>query len=112
MLDADGVPIKVGDTVYTLKGKELVVESIHANEYCAEGEEPEHLIWCGEYVKDTYPLHHIANQLTHRKPDTQEAINHDAMLMISESFFDKRRDEFEDRVFTLLERQRKLMGDE
>lgn len=43
-------------------------------------------------------------------PDTQEAIDTDAMLLVSESFFDQRRDEFEDRVFDLLRRQRKLLG--
>lgn len=73
VLDADGVPIKVGDTVYTVKGKELVVKDIQRN-FFEDGEEPEHLVWCGEYIKEGYPLHQIANQLTHREPDTKESV--------------------------------------
>lgn len=92
VLDADGVPIKVGDVVYTPQGKALVVSRLDAPYVCnKEG------ITRADYV-------------THRKPDTQEAINHDAALLVSESFFDQRRDEFEDRVFDLLKRQRKLLG--
>lgn len=94
VLDADGVPIKVGDVVYTPQGKALVVSRLDAPYVCnKEG------ITRADYV-------------THRKPDTQEAINHDAALLVSESFFDQRRDEFEDRVFDLLKRQRKLLGGE
>lgn len=94
VLDADGVPIKVGDTVYTPQRKALVVLRLDAP-----------YVWSKEGLTR-------ADYVTHRKPDTQEAINHDAMLMISESFFDQRRDEFEDRVFDLLKRQRKLLGGE
>lgn len=104
VLDADGVPIMVGDTVW-YGGKELVVKSIHANEYCAEGEEPEHLVWCGEYVKDTYPLHHIADQLTHRKPDTFESV---AAEMLAEIDGNDNGPEIDG----YLARFRKLMGGE
>lgn len=103
VLDADGVPIKVGDTVWhEADGSELTVVGFR--------DEKED----GEVMVDVEGKWFCVRQfsLTHRKPDTQEAINHDAALLVSESFFDQRRDEFEDRVFDLLKRQRKLMGGE
>ena len=98
VLDADGVPIKVGDTVYYTQPSaytegERIVDTIVGKE----------VHFTNGYWAD--PAH-----LTHHKPDTQEAINQDAALLVSESFFDQRRDEFEDRVFDLLKRQRKLLG--
>lgn len=105
VLDADGVPIKVGDTVYHEDEGECVVERI----YRQNGDTLLDLNICGSILN-------MANvkpaEVTHRKPDTQEAINQDAALLVSESFFDQRRDEFEDRVFDLLKRQRKLLGGE
>lgn len=105
VLGADGVPIKEGDTVYHEDEGECVVERI----YRQNGDTLLDLDVCGA-------IWNVANvkpaEVTHRKPDTQEAIDHDAALLVSESFFDQRRDEFEDRVFDLLKRQRKLLGGE
>ena len=100
VLDADGVPIKVGDTVWHGHNVPLEVTKV-----CAD------VVWLN-LINGKAEVRVDPHTLTHRKPDTQEAINHDAMLMISESFFDQRRDEFEDRVFDLLKRQRKLLGGE
>lgn len=103
VLDADGVPIKEGDTVYHEDEGECVVERI----YRQNGDTLLDLDVCGASwnTANVKPA-----EVTHRKPDTQEAINQDAALLVSESFFDQRRDEFEDRVFDLLKRQRKLLG--
>ena len=73
VLDADGVPIKVGDTVYAPNGEELTVKHVEYND-CCDDEKPEHYVWCGKYIKEGYPLHHIASDLTHRKPDTLESV--------------------------------------
>ena len=102
VLDADGVPIKVGDTVwYEIAKEPLFVDCIDPSgsldlTYEKGG-------WGGYACVPP-------DKVTHRKRDTQEAIDTDAMLLVSESFFDQRRDEFEDRVFDLLRRQRKLLG--
>lgn len=103
VLDADGVPIKVGDTVYRIGEHPLSGERTVDK---TEGE--------GDFARVWFDNGHwgYAKLVTHRKPDTQEAIDHDAALLVSESFFDQRMDEFEDRVFDLLERQRKLLGGE
>lgn len=103
VLDADGVPIKVGDTVWNVEsGKRYEVLKLPAkNSY-------QSIAVRGEDGTDGFD----PTCLTHRKPDTQESIDADAMFLVSESFFDQRRDEFKDRVFDLLARQRKLLGAE
>lgn len=104
VLDADGVPIKVGDTVYSNGG-------LFVNEFIVKGFSPAmHVI--AKWPAFNESMIAPGYKFTHRKPDTQEDIDADAQLLISESFFDSRRDMFEDRVLDLLKRQRKLLGGE
>lgn len=72
VLDADGVEIKVGDTVYTRKGEERIVKEINFD----DDECPEHTVWCGEY-KFGYRLVYIADDLTHTMPDSWERLEED-----------------------------------
>ena len=67
-LDADGVPIKVGDTVYP--GNGTVAEGRTVKRVQSW---PSHRIYFDEVPTWTDPKY-----LTHRKPDTQEAIEEDA----------------------------------
>ena len=112
VLDADGVPIKVGDTVwYTdeLPTKKFVGDRCTVKTI--------------ERIRDRYSIK-VLNEdrgyfqydltgkfLTHRKPDTQEDINTEAVrianLVESDCFT-----EVLDGINALLERQRKLMGGE
>lgn len=102
VLDADGVPIKVGDTVWTTYlGTKIKVAKIHRdNVYSIESEDA-----------DEFSGWYKANELTHRKPDTQEAINTEAVrianLVETDCFT-----EVLDGINALLERQRKLLGGE
>lgn len=61
VLDADGVPIKAGDTIYDIEtGTAILIDYIDNGYACADS------------------LHLHPKNLTHRKPDTQEAIEEDA----------------------------------
>lgn len=109
VLDADGVPIKVGDTVYK------VGEHPISGERTVKSVEPGR-VWFAENLSWAYP-----SGLTHRKPDTQEAIDDDLTLPPWE-YCERHGIEIEsgsDEATTveamcrhLLERQRKLMGGE
>lgn len=70
VLDADGVPIKVGDTVYSNGG-------LFVNEFIVKGFSP---AMCVIAKSPTFNGSMIApgDKFTHRKPDTQEAIDADA----------------------------------
>lgn len=74
-LDADGVPIKVGDTVYFVDGdaRPLTVERIDAN----GGEPAVDLVYAGQILR-----WHSANpeKLTHERPDSWEKLEEDAKL--------------------------------
>lgn len=67
VLDVDGVPIKVGDTVWDGKGNSHEVISIESRD------EDEQIVWCGEYL-GSIKFCYVANELTHRKPDTFESV--------------------------------------
>ena len=85
VLDADGVPIKVGDTVYLLPGdwcdvfpclgyhggEELEVFSLNANH--VEGG-----IGCRDTRRPRCTCYPQSSQLTHERPDTWERIEEDA----------------------------------
>ncbi|WP_417060324.1 hypothetical protein [Ellagibacter isourolithinifaciens] len=75
VLDADGVPIKVGNTVYFVdgNGRALIVERIDAN----DGEPAVDLVYAGERIH-----WHSANpeKLTHERPDSWKRIEEDAKL--------------------------------
>ena len=91
VLDADGVPVKVGDTVYGLRFGACrgEVKSVH----CAG----EQLPFPGATRRPDSPFAvfdkgggkegwDFANQLTHRKPDTMEAIDADVEKTACEYF--------------------------
>ena len=70
VLDADGVEIRVGDTVWVVGDAwpSMKVLEIQPDD---DPDVPEHLVWCGEMCGE--PLNdtkkwRIANQLTHRAP--------------------------------------------
>ena len=75
VLDADGVQIKVGDTVYFVDGdaRPLTVERIDAN----GGEPAVDLVYAGQILR-----WHSANpeKLTHERPDSWEKLEEDAKL--------------------------------
>lgn len=84
VLDADGVPIKVGDTVWSIDGDgPLTVESVRPDD---DTDKPEDIVWCGEWLYDKLAnqtiaaKHRIADQLTNTKPeiDSWERIEEDA----------------------------------
>lgn len=112
VLDADGVPIKVGDTVWPVRGgKEGTVWKIVSNSVMLEDS----------------GVVFSSGMLTHRKPDTQEAIDED-MALGSYEYLKKHglilvkadgetKKEFKQRVRIahrqhILGRQRKLLGGE
>ena len=75
VLDADGVPIKVDDTVYFVNGngRALIVERIDAN----GGEPAVDLVYTGERIH-----WHSANpeKLTHECPDSWEQLSNDTRM--------------------------------
>lgn len=72
VLDADGVPIHVGDTVYSQDGKSFTVQEI-----MVDYDDDELTVFCGEYHKG-FKVWRIATDLTHEQPDTLERIEEDA----------------------------------
>lgn len=114
VLDADGVPVKVGDTVWFPREKEpLFVNRIHPSgqldlTYELGG-------WGGfGFV--------LPSEVTHRKPDTQEAIDDDATVpaavyCVRHGLVESDTDVddatlLELHILDLLARQRKLLGGE
>lgn len=73
VLDADGVEIKLGDTVYDAKGEGHIVKEV----YFDDDESHEHTVWFGEF-KSGIPVVYIADQLTHTRPDSWERLEEDA----------------------------------
>ena len=109
VLDADGVPIKVGDTVWNVEsGKRYEVLELPAkNAY-------QSVAVRGEDGTDGFD----PARLTHRKPDTQEAINEDCWLD-AKDYCEKHNVKTEwpkhygkAKCEHLLARQRKLLGGE
>lgn len=72
VLDADGVPIHVGDTVYSQDGKSFTVQEI-----MVDYDDDERTVFCGEYHKG-FKVWRIATDLTHKQPDTLERIEEGA----------------------------------
>ena len=119
VLDADGVPIKVGDTVWNIStGKKYEVLKLpRKGSY-------QSVMVRGEDGADGFD----PDRLTHRKPDTQEAINADAAKRSCQYFGTQKCRECPQghvdgsdvdydecciaQIRDLLERQRKLMGGE
>lgn len=102
VLDADGVPIKVGDTVYDSK-YEFKVTRITED---------------GLLIFNNPALAHYPDDYTHRKPDTQEDIDEDCWLD-AKDYCEKHNVKTEwpkhygkAKCEHLLARQRKLLGGE
>lgn len=83
VLDADGVPIEVGDTVYFAdgNGSALIVERIDAN----GGEPAVDLVYAGERTH-----WHSANpeNLTHERPDSWERLEEDAYHLVMSEYLE------------------------
>ena len=83
VLDADGVPIEVGDTVYFVDGcgSSLIVERIDAN----GGEPAVDLVYSGERIH-----WHSANpeKLTHERPDSWEQLEKDAYHLVMSEYLE------------------------
>ena len=82
VLDADGVEIKVGDTVYELEtGEEYKVERVFSG--ATDPDFPDHTIRCNK-VAD--PITHVfkPDQLTHTRPDNWERLEEDAVKVVCE----------------------------
>ena len=84
VLDADGVPIKVGDTVYFVDGdaRALTVECIDAN----GGEPAVDLVYAGQILR-----WHSANpeKLTHERPDSWRLWGEDLDMAVKFGEVDK-----------------------
>lgn len=74
-IDADGVLIKAGDTVYDAKGEGHIVKEV----YFDDDESHEHTVWCGEF-KSGIAVVYIADQLTHTRPDSWQRLEEDATM--------------------------------
>jgi len=105
VLDADGVPSKVGDTVYDVRDGGAV-------EFQVSHIEDADMV-CLNNAHQVYGYH-----LTHRKPDTQESIDADCMLD-AKDYCEKHGIKAEHpkhygkaKCEHLLQRQRKLLGGE
>lgn len=78
VLDADGVPVKVGDTVYLTVGEITISEGRTVKRIKSW---PSYKVFFEETPAWAY-----ASDLTHRKPDTQEAIDADVCKTACEYF--------------------------
>lgn len=67
VLDADGVEIKVGDTVYEPNGQSGIVTAVHPSSRCVDLRQD----GCDSYAMDT-------KRLTHTRPDSWERLEEDA----------------------------------
>lgn len=67
VLDADGVEIKVGDTVYEPNGQSGIVTAVHPSTRCVDLRQD----GCDSYAMDT-------KRLTHTRPDSWERLFADA----------------------------------
>lgn len=67
VLDADGVEIKVGDTVYEPNGQSGIVTAVHPSTRCVDLRQD----GCDAYAMDT-------KRLTHTRPDSWERLEEDA----------------------------------
>lgn len=67
VLDADGVEIHLGDTVYELDGQSGIVIAVHPSTRCVDMRQGHHVSCC----MDT-------SRLTHTRPDSWERLEEDA----------------------------------
>lgn len=116
VLDADGVEIKVGDTVYELEtGEEYKVERVFSG--ATDPDFPDHTIRCNK-VADCITHVFKADQLTHTRRDSWERLEEDAESIrqtiacnfgdFSPSDFKQSGDSLQDRVIDLIRRAKAL----
>ena len=87
VLDADGMEIKVGDTVYELEtGEKYKVERVFSG--ATDHDFPDHTIRCNK-VADLITHVFKPDQLTHTRPDSWERLESDAALSPAD-YIDKR----------------------
>lgn len=85
-LDADGVPIKVGDTVYWMREGEP-----------APGHAPvavEGIVDCERFISDERDGTRKGKMYTHRKPDSWEKLEEDAKMVKACDYAHAPRDEY------------------
>lgn len=84
VLDADGVPIKVGDTVYCTSPYQNDGVPMRVSEIEPDGDDDasKDLVWCGDESDIGIKVYRIACDLTHTKPepDSWERIEKDVEL--------------------------------
>ena len=118
VLDADGVEVHVGDTVFEREtGEEYKVERVFSG--APDPDFPDHAIRCNK-VAD--PIMHVfkPDQLTHTRPDSWERLEEDAESIrqtiacnfgdFSPSDFKQGGDSLQDRVSDLVRRAKALAG--
>lgn len=111
VLDADGVEIKVGDTVWDDDGVEMTVMSL-------VGELPGHVTTHSKNPPATYSIN--PKRLTHTHPDSWERLEEDAESIrqtiarnfgdFSPSDFKQSGDSLQDRVSDIVRRAKALAG--
>lgn len=84
VLDADGVEIEAGDTVYEPNGQSGIVTAVHPSSRCVNLRQD----GCDAYAMD-------AKRLTHTRPDSWERLEEDAVKVVCE-YADAVPDEFGD----------------
>lgn len=101
VLDADGVPIKVGDTVWDDSGVEMTVMSL-------VGELPGHVT---THSKIPPARHSISAKLiTHTRPDSWEQLEEDAREFARDNQLPHDVDQMERDAVDLIRRAKKLAG--
>ena len=101
VLDADGVEIKVGDTVWDDDGVEMTVMSL-------VGELPGHVTTHSKNPPATYSINPM--RLTHARPDSWERLEEDAREFARDNQLPHDVDQMERDAVDLIRRAKKLAG--
>jgi hypothetical protein len=86
-VDADGVPIHEGDTVYDATGQRLVAQYLSTTVVCSYTKLTDN----GKYIDEVGYVSHVPNTLVHHRPTLEEllgeALNEAAMLDRQEGYW-------------------------
>lgn len=101
VLDADGVEIKVGDTLFAKNGESNVVASIHM-----ENERPlAYKPTAGKpFVRYVCNRWNFADEVTHREPDSLEKLRDDIASYVSLTDNESKPAQWRDRLTEIMER--------
>lgn len=109
ILDADGVDIKVGDTVWTKNGESGIIASVHGS-----NELPiPHIVSCGKpFVRYEGGRWNYADEVSHREPDSLQRVqqlasdwaHEDNLSNSSAADFRDVMEEISDRLTAIMER--------